>query len=603
MIGHDFPYLDTKDLNLDWLLKNMKKIIQEWANYQAEMNQSFSELNEAFVALKSWVETYFTELDVQQEINNKIDSMIESGELIYILQPVISSEVGDWLSEHITNPSSPPVDTSLSVSGAAADAKVTGDHIFSLEERIRIDESSCGLLSKYLYKENTYINGSGEEAEYDPGYNLYRIPFNGFSAIYLEWDPDSPFYYETNRAYVFDFIKAGATPVSLDYFNANAEFYYLWLSAGKAIIFNADNYDYLSILAYETLSGSVKITLIDANSHRPGAVVHLNENNSVKIPFTFNGGNTTVVTKWNASEISYLLPVKQGDKFSFESIAGYSYLGIFIDSSTKTVSRMSLSGQIISAGGYVIALSDSSVNANADIFYPIDSIKIEYKNVIDNESTENAYNGLSGVAFGTSLTARAYEDHKYETDTYGYLTYLRDFSGMTIANEGIGGAGLLSDGKIYDAIMNYTGYSGKRFCIIEGFVNDWYHEATLGNYTDDTSSTVCGRLRECINFIMAQNANITLFVVLDHYGRERPGISEASTEIRGGRTQYQYYDELAKVCDSLGIPTVKQYAISQISENTPQYFADDIHMNDLGARKSAHVIWDIIGRYYPNVIS
>jgi hypothetical protein len=38
----------------------------------------------------------------------------------------IGNNADEWLSEHITNPSNPPLDTSLSVSGAAADAKETG---------------------------------------------------------------------------------------------------------------------------------------------------------------------------------------------------------------------------------------------------------------------------------------------------------------------------------------------------------------------------------------------------------------------------------------------------------------------------------------------
>ena len=41
----------------------------------------------------------------------------------------VSGIVTDWLNDHISNPSNPPIDTSLSVSSSAADAKVTGDMI------------------------------------------------------------------------------------------------------------------------------------------------------------------------------------------------------------------------------------------------------------------------------------------------------------------------------------------------------------------------------------------------------------------------------------------------------------------------------------------
>lgn len=129
MIGHDFPYLDTRDINLDWLLKNMKTIIKQWADYQDYMNQQFSDLEAAFNTLKDWIDGYFDNLDVQQEINNKLDAMRESGELESILQPIISDETAAWLAAHITQPTTPAIDNSLTVQGAAADAKATGDAI------------------------------------------------------------------------------------------------------------------------------------------------------------------------------------------------------------------------------------------------------------------------------------------------------------------------------------------------------------------------------------------------------------------------------------------------------------------------------------------
>lgn len=159
MIGHDFPYLDTRDLNLDWLLRNMKQILADWAEYQQTMNQNFADLQAAvnqfetdittaFDNLHDFVDDYFDNLDVQQEINNKLDDMKRSGELAVIMNPLIASETAIWLSEHITNPSSPPVDTSLSVSGAAADAKTVGDKITFL--RTAINNASQAIYKASL---------------------------------------------------------------------------------------------------------------------------------------------------------------------------------------------------------------------------------------------------------------------------------------------------------------------------------------------------------------------------------------------------------------------------------------------------------------------
>lgn len=45
----------------------------------------------------------------------------------------IGESVTAYLTEHLTNPSNPPIDTSLSIAGAAADAKETGDQISQLK--------------------------------------------------------------------------------------------------------------------------------------------------------------------------------------------------------------------------------------------------------------------------------------------------------------------------------------------------------------------------------------------------------------------------------------------------------------------------------------
>ena len=95
-----------------------------YSNFQEFQEGTFRIYNE----LVDYVNTYFDELDVQEEIDNKLDAMVTSGELVTILQPSIADEVSTWLSEHLT-PTSPTIDNTLTVSGAGADAKVTGDYI------------------------------------------------------------------------------------------------------------------------------------------------------------------------------------------------------------------------------------------------------------------------------------------------------------------------------------------------------------------------------------------------------------------------------------------------------------------------------------------
>ena len=52
-----------------------------------EMFDSQDELVKSYKALYDFVNQYFTNLDVQEEVNNKIQSMVEDGSLIMLISP------------------------------------------------------------------------------------------------------------------------------------------------------------------------------------------------------------------------------------------------------------------------------------------------------------------------------------------------------------------------------------------------------------------------------------------------------------------------------------------------------------------------------------
>ena len=127
-------YLNKTMEDVDHMNTDMDTLYSNFQEFQEGTIRIYNEL-------VAYVNAYFDNLDVQEEINNKLDDMVTSGELVTILQPSIASEVADWLSEHIT-PTTPTIDDTLTVSGAGADAKRTGD----------------ALASKYSASK-TYING------------------------------------------------------------------------------------------------------------------------------------------------------------------------------------------------------------------------------------------------------------------------------------------------------------------------------------------------------------------------------------------------------------------------------------------------------------
>lgn len=76
----------------------------------------------------------------------------------------IGESVTAYLTEHITNPSNPPIDTSLSIAGAAADAKETGDKISELKEELNVSSDFYDSLLYCDFASYNTITGSSHSS-------------------------------------------------------------------------------------------------------------------------------------------------------------------------------------------------------------------------------------------------------------------------------------------------------------------------------------------------------------------------------------------------------------------------------------------------------
>lgn len=134
---NQYPASNFHDLNLDWLLQQMKNCLAEWEETKTDWNNLEADNTE----FKAYVTNYFDNLDVSDEISAKIDELVEDGTLLEIITDdptgegsALSDAVGGWISTHLhPEPTDVMIDDSLTVSGAAADAKAAGDRITALE--------------------------------------------------------------------------------------------------------------------------------------------------------------------------------------------------------------------------------------------------------------------------------------------------------------------------------------------------------------------------------------------------------------------------------------------------------------------------------------
>lgn len=588
-----FPYTNFHEMNLDEIIKIVREMVEEWAQYHAQWDEWMGQINddwsnyqevmnEAWQDMRDYINNYFDNLNVQTEINNKITSMVLSGEFAQIVDPYVPPAVSTWLADHITEPVGVVIDTSLSVSGACADAKVVGDALNEINSEIHDD---------FITLEKSFTNGYF--ALTNPVNILEPTPYTASYTGSIVWDKcnQGDIYKLTNTALL------GLYPYVIYDSDGNiVEHGEIGAGVTDQLITIPENGAFFGANLYG-ISDSVqkKTSLPKQNKFNINRV-------KKEIDITFNHsyiGTTSPLDVDNPTITSgvytggYVFdPCTEGDIYIIKTdngaTAAYDILICDEDGDIIEHSLVGRSGKHLE--NWYVEIPENGAYLGVNCLTASSHIE-KYVNITYEllTKTNNPFSGLNGVAFGTSLTSRS-----DEAGTYGYLSYLRQLLDCTIENKGVGSAYWFL--VAYDSrsvtynVESYTDYADKDFAIIEGCVNDWFTSKILGTYTDNAYTSVCGCLRKMIEHIFTQNPNIQIFVILDHQGRDYAGLDCSSSAVVNGKTQYEYYTELKKVCELYSIPVICEYAESNIGIFGTQYLVDNIHCNDLGAKQSAHYI-------------
>lgn len=203
-IFQQFPYSNFHEMNLDQIIKIMREMQDEWEDTKTE-----------WASYKDFIDNYFENLDVSDEVLAAMQIFVGDGTLNTIIDPVIATEVAQWLVDNIT-PTTPIVDASLSISGAAADAKVVGDIFDYMDDYLEIPVNLNDVENIALYK--GYVDSSG--VHYDDGFRLLYVPCEAehiYTIRRLHTDSNMFRIASTNNTSI-----ANNTPVS-DYVNADSD--------------------------------------------------------------------------------------------------------------------------------------------------------------------------------------------------------------------------------------------------------------------------------------------------------------------------------------------------------------------------------------------
>ena len=101
----NFPFIDEDfdDITNYQLLCKLGEEINKIINSQNLVGEQIEELTNAFNNLKDYVDNYFDNLDVQKEVNTKLDAMVEDGTLAKIINQEIFTELNNQVSANTQN--------------------------------------------------------------------------------------------------------------------------------------------------------------------------------------------------------------------------------------------------------------------------------------------------------------------------------------------------------------------------------------------------------------------------------------------------------------------------------------------------------------------
>lgn len=150
---------------VDYLNKTMEDV--------ETLHDDVTNLHTTYEELQSYVNDYFSTLDVQEEINNKLDNMAMNGQLTKLIEPLLPDIITNWLNTHV-KPTTPIVDNTLTISGAAADSKITGDTKFGFRGRITGDIFNVSLIGLYtIDAKNNSVTNLPDNIPEDVNYLFY----------------------------------------------------------------------------------------------------------------------------------------------------------------------------------------------------------------------------------------------------------------------------------------------------------------------------------------------------------------------------------------------------------------------------------------------
>lgn len=619
MLPSSYKTSMTYEEQLIWLCDYLEKTVIPTVNNNGG---AVTELQNLFVQLKTYTDNYFNNLDVQNEINNKLDKMASDGTLTSIINNNIFKDINNKVLQNSIDIGKNKEDiknaiTTNSTNVITSDMltqevkeQMTGGSVAVVEENSvaanNIQNNAIDILNLDESLKNNFIKNF-KNIDYETNYsgfvtyennNIKLQEDSSYNYGIIPLEKDNIYYYSVTNSFlvnglividnitkklIFDTktvtsegnVKvSGAFRVNRD--NLVAYIQKFAPTNSKYNLFNdkATNITKISNLSLNLTKENYSINkLLTIDNYWVSTYSVIGESPLIK---------TTLNTE-NESKID-IYKMSKGTKYKIIGKNHYEIAGLAILTENLLLSYLSqTTPQVLNDYQYEFIAPDNGYIVTS--YYKEPSGRTVDNTVMSlYDEQEKYYDNVNWCTLGDSLTDKA----TLGENVKNYTNYISDKLNLNLTNVGLGGTGYATggnkNGEFFNQVNNIP--SNTNLVTLFGSFNDLYVNKSIGTIKDNDTNTICGCINKTFDNIINKVPNAIIGVILPTPWQNFYGDNNFSSTTYNN--PIPYLKALKDICEYRSIPYLDLYRKSNLrpwEELFRQNYylnADGVHPNTYG---------------------
>lgn len=586
------------------------EINEEVTSFETGMDNKYSELIAVWKELQDWVTNYFNNLDVQEEINNKLDEMATNGSLSELIEPFMSEYTKQLTAINIKYNQQQQQINNLVLSGTEVNPELA-------QARGSYDTLNDRLTEAFQQYRGALIGNENWDSLTQNGW--WRVTNSATKPIL-------PISVNNGVLFCIVGVSESATAVEQIFLSLSPKvclFNRLSISSNWNLMLdysglkdemvnkygvnnvqdNYENWPSLDIGTYTCTTNCVLPPTFNTfinngilKVYKWHSIVNLGkllvftsaDNLCTYFGTTSYISNNWTQPNWIKQRFEYMNVQRDSSNWASLPNGWYNIPGdsTFPNEFNKNVKNgilfvMTGAGEVPNDAKILLFIESKGNFIYEGLALNINGWEIRSWNKI-REKYE--INNQIWYALGDSLTSGSYS---YPNETpvavtnaeWSYGKRISDYKGWNFYNLGIPGANI--DKIISDELPQVN--SNATLITIMGFTNNYNGSTVLGSFNDEESTTVCGKLYNLLNSLATKAPKATIiFISSFNMSRgDNPSLETGySLNATGsaGYTLKQFYEEMEKLCKKCGIIFINGTINSPINIfNLSEFLPDGVH--------------------------